>query len=155
MQRGRSKKTTGDHCCSSLWFFAVHELRFGGAVGEGHVLQFALAARIAHRTIQRMIPSSSSSIDFRACLISSLSEVTIMPSLITVVHAVCSFGIFSIFDQAHAASALQRQVGVVAERGDLDAHGLAGLNEQRPRRGRDLLAVHCKCHISHKVLSVN
>ena len=43
------------------------------------------------------LPSNISTIDFRACRSSSLSVVTIIPSLITVVQAVCSFGIFSTF----------------------------------------------------------
>src|SRR5438105_2523908 len=33
----------------------LHELRFGGAVSEGHVLQFALTAGIADRTVKRMV----------------------------------------------------------------------------------------------------
>src|ERR1700693_3497797 len=38
-----------------LMILGLHELRFGLPIGECHVLQFALAAGIAHRTIQRMI----------------------------------------------------------------------------------------------------
>ena len=38
-----------------LVVLGLHVLRFRGAVGKCHVLQFALAAGIAHRTIQRMI----------------------------------------------------------------------------------------------------
>ena len=33
----------------------LHKLRFRGAVAEGHVLQLALAAGIAHRAIKRVI----------------------------------------------------------------------------------------------------
>src|SRR5579864_146077 len=33
----------------------LHVPRLGGAVGEGHILQFAFAARIAYRAIQRVI----------------------------------------------------------------------------------------------------
>jgi hypothetical protein len=36
-------------------------------------------------------------------------------------------------DQAHAASGLKGEAGVVAERRDFNAGGLAGLNEQRAR----------------------
>src|SRR6266853_5376935 len=39
-----------------LVVFRFHELRFGGAVRECHVLQFAFAARIADRAIERMVP---------------------------------------------------------------------------------------------------
>src|SRR5580704_6497218 len=41
-----------------LFFFVVlglHEFRFGGAVGESHVLQFTFAAGIAYGAIQRMV----------------------------------------------------------------------------------------------------
>ena len=41
-----------------LFFFVVlglHEFRFSGAVGKSHILQFAFAAGIANRAIQRMI----------------------------------------------------------------------------------------------------
>ena len=41
------------------------------------------------------LPSSSSIVALRACLISSVSVATIMPSATGVVQAVCSFGIFS------------------------------------------------------------
>ena len=51
--------------------------------------------------------------------------------------------------QAHAASALQREIRVIAERGHFDAHALAGLNQQRPRGSRDLLAVHRDVYVSH------
>src|SRR5258707_1211742 len=37
-----------------LVVFGLHEFRFGGAVGERHVLQFAFTASVAHRAIQRM-----------------------------------------------------------------------------------------------------
>ena len=73
-----------------------------------------------------------------------------MPSVIGVVHAVCSLGIFSISHQAHAASALQREAGVIAERRHFDAHGLAGFDQQRPRRSGDLFAVDGDVYVSHK-----
>ncbi len=43
--------------------------------------------------------------------------------------------------QAHAASALQREIRVVAERRHFDARILAGFDQQRPRRRGDVLAV--------------
>ena len=99
-------------------------------------------------------PSSISSIDLRACLISSLSVMTIMPSLTTVGARGLQLGHLLHLHQAHAASALQRKIGVVAERRHLDAHALAGLNEQRPRRSRELLAVNCEIYISHGKFNV-
>ena len=55
------------------------------------------------------------------------------------------------FYQAHAASALQRQVGVIAERRHFDPHALARLNEKRARGRGDLLAVDSEIHISHLI----
>jgi hypothetical protein len=46
------------------------------------------------------------------------------------------------FHQAHAASALQRQVGVVAERRNFNAYALAGLNEQSSSRCLDRFTVY-------------
>ncbi len=42
------------------------------------------------------LPSNISTMDLRACSTSSPPVVTAMPSLMMVVQAVCSFGIFSI-----------------------------------------------------------
>src|ERR1700733_6518962 len=52
-------------------------------------------------------------------------------------------------DDAHAASALERKVWVIAEGWHFDARGFAGLNQQRPGRCRDLLSVDSKCYIRH------
>ena len=116
----------------------LHELRFGGAVGERHVLQFALAARIAHRTIQRMVAQQQ----FQHRLARLLDLVAVGGDD----HALADhrrarglqLGHLLDLHQAHAASALQREVGVIAERRHFDAHGLARLNEQRPRGSREL-----------------
>ena len=75
----------------------VHELRFGSAVLEGHVLQFAFAAGIADGTIQRMVGQQQFQHRLARLPIFSLSVETIMPSVTGVVQAVCSLGIFSIF----------------------------------------------------------
>ena len=53
--RGRSKYTTGDHFCSSRWFFGLGVKAVRCAILESHVLQLALAACIAHRAVQRMV----------------------------------------------------------------------------------------------------
>ncbi len=54
------------------------------------------------------------------------------------------------FDNAHTASALQRESGVIAKRGHLDAHGLAGLDQQRPSGSREFLSVDRKRYVRHK-----
>ena len=132
----------------------LHEFRFRGAVRERHVLQFALAARIAHRTIQRMVPQQH--------LQHRLPRLLDLCAIRSDDHAFADHGrtrslqLRHLLDlhQAHPASALQRQVGVIAKRRHFNAHGLAGLNQQRPRGSRDLLAVNCKCYVSHNKLSI-
>ncbi len=52
-------------------------------------------------------------------------------------------------DDAHAAGGLQREPGVVAEGGDLDAGGFAGIDEQRARGGGELFAVYCELYVWH------
>src|SRR5271165_540922 len=96
MQRGRSKYTTGDHCCSSLWF--LMSMYLDSAAPYLKVMSCSSHSPPASHTGQSngWLPSSSSIIDLRACLILSLSVVTIMPSPTTVVQEVCNLGIFSI-----------------------------------------------------------
>jgi len=54
--------------------------------------------------------------------------------------------------QAHAAGALQGQIGVIAERRDFDAHFFAGFNEQSARGNRELFAVNCERNVRHNSL---
>ena len=68
--------------------------------------------------------SSISSMDLRACLTSGLSVVTVMPSLITVVQAVCSFGIFSILTRHMRQAPWRDKIGVIAKGGHFNAHRL-------------------------------
>ncbi len=128
----------------------VHELRFGGAVLEGHVLQFALAAGIAHRAVERMVGEQQ--------LEHRLARLLDLVALGGDHHALgdrrgargLQLGHLLDFHQAHAAGALQREAGVIAERRHLDARALAGLNEQRPRGNGELLAVDSEGYVSHK-----
>ena len=50
----------------------------------------------------------------------------------------------------HAAGALQRKPGVIAERRHLDTGALAGFNQQSARRDREFLAVDSECYVSHE-----
>jgi hypothetical protein len=59
-------------------------------------------------------------------------------------------GHFFLAHDAHAAGGLQREAGVVAEGGNLDARALAGLDEQRARGCGELLAVYGEGYVSHK-----
>ncbi len=96
MQRGASKKTTGDHCFSRRVQLLFGEAAFARAVAEDHVLQFALAALVADRAIERMIGEQ----EFEHVLarLVHLRRSRCAPPCLrppTSVHAVCSFGIFS------------------------------------------------------------
>src|SRR6266496_1107708 len=119
----------------------VNVFRLGRAVGERHVLQFALAAGVAHRTIERMVAKQHFD-----------HALARLPDLLVVGgddHAFADYRragrlqLRHLLDtnQAHAARALQRQVRVVAERGHLDTDGFAGLDEKRSGGRRDGLAI--------------
>ena len=119
-----------------LVVLGLHEFRFGGAVGERHVLQFALAAGIADGAIQRMVAEEQ----FNHRL-ARLDDFFIVGGDD---HALgnqrgagrLELGHLLDFHETHAAGALQGQIGVITKRGNFDAHGLAGFDEQRPGRGR-------------------
>ncbi len=129
----------------------LDELRLGRAVLEGHVLQFALAARIAHRAVERMVAEQQ--------LQHGLARLLDLVALGADHHALgdrrgagrLQLGHLLDFHQAHAAGALQRQAGVVAEGRHLDACALAGLNEERSRGNGEFLAVNSKSYVSHKI----
>ena len=128
----------------------VDELRFGGAVLEGHVLQFALAAGVADRAIQRMIAEQQ----FQH----RLARLPDFVGLGGDDHALgdrrgargLQLRHLLDFHQAHAAGALQGQTGVVAERRHLDARALAGFDQQRARGRGELLAVDRNVYVCHR-----
>jgi hypothetical protein len=104
------------------------------AVGEDHVLQFALAALVAHRAIERMIGEQ----EFQHALARFVhlwragadhhargrDQRARSLELRRLFH----------FHEAHAASRLKRQPGKVAERRHLNAHAPRSFNHQRPWR---------------------
>src|SRR6202044_2718426 len=59
------------------------------------------------------------------------------------------FGLLLDADDAHAAGGLEGEAGVVTEGGDLDAVGLAGLDEELACRGGEGLAVYDERYVSH------
>ena len=132
-----------------LVVFGLHEFRFGGAVRKCHVLQFAFAAGIANRTIQRMVAEQQ----LDHCLASLAHFIAISRDD----HALgddrragrLKLGHFLDLHHAHATSALQRKPRVVAKRGHFDAHVLAGLNQQRARGSGELLSVDSQSYIGH------
>ena len=119
----------------------VDELRFGRAVREGHVLQFALAAGVAYRAIQRMVTQQQ--LDHGLARLLDLVGVGGDDHAFGDPRGACGLQLGHLLDshQAHAARALQRKIRVVAERRHLDAGVLAGLNEQSPRGSGDSFAV--------------
>ena len=133
--------------------FRLDEFRFVRTVGERHVLQFTFAARIAHRTIQRMVAQQK--------LDHGLPRLVDFLRVGRDHHAVrdhrrtrgLQLGHFLHFHQAHATRALQRKVRVIAERRHFNARGLARLNQKRSRRGGQALAINCECYVRHFVIS--
>src|SRR5581483_4566599 len=119
-----------DHRRPLLLFFVelgFHEARFGGAVAEGHVLQFALAAGVADGAVERMVAEQK--------LERGLARLADFFAGGGDDHAVGDgdgAGRLHLrhlldLDQAHAAGGLERETRVIAERRHLDAHALAGL----------------------------
>ena len=101
-----------------LLFFMILGLdifRFGGAVGERHVLQFALAACVADRAIERMVAEQQLDHGF-----ASLADLVAVGGDD---HAFADdgsaggleLGHLLDFDDAHAACALQREARVITE----------------------------------------
>src|SRR4051812_13728803 len=93
----------------------LHVLRFGSAVGEGHVLQFALAASVTDRTVKGMIAEQK--------LDGGFARLLYLVTLIGDDHAVSDrhgagglqLGHLLDADDAHAARGLKRKSGIVAE----------------------------------------
>ena len=128
----------------------LDELRFGGAVGERHVLQFAFAAGIAHRAIQRMVAEQQ--LDHRLARLAHFIAVGGDDHALGDHRRAGGLKLGHLLDlhDAHAAGALQREPGVVAKRGDFDAYALAGFDQQRPSGGRDFLSIDSESYISHE-----
>src|SRR5208282_5715418 len=149
-------RTVEIHHGRPLLFFAVvlglRVLRFRGAIGERHILQFAFAAGVAHRAIQRMVAEQQ--------LNHRLAGLTHFIAIGRNDHALANhrragglkLGHLLDLHDAHAAGALQRKPGIVAKRRHFDARALAGLDQQRPRGSRDLFAVDSKIYVSHESL---
>src|SRR5439155_3476706 len=107
----------------------INVFRLGGAVGERHVLQFALAAGIAYRTIKRMI--SEQHLDHALARLTNLIAVRGNNHAFGDARGAGGLQLRHLFDshQAHAAGALQRKIRVVAKSRHLNAGGLAGFNQ--------------------------
>src|SRR5262249_51853809 len=118
-----------------------NETALARAVAERHVLQFAFAALVANRAIQRMV--SQQKFERALARLANLWRFGVH------YHALghgkraadLQFGSLFHLHQAHAARGLQRQAVVIAERRDLDAHLLGGIDNQSSRRRLHRLAV--------------
>ncbi len=129
----------------------VNEFRFRGAVGKRHVLKFALAASVAYRTIKRMIAKQHLHHAF-----ARLVDFVIVRGYRHPLgdhRRAGGLQLRHLLDphQAHAASALQRQIGVITKRRDFDTRSLAGFDQKSSGRSRDLLAVNRDVGICHCV----
>ncbi len=119
------------------------------AVLEGHVLQFALAARIAYRAIQRMIPQQQ--LNRRLPRLRNLCRLgdKNLPlghrrraRRLQLTHLLLAHN-------AHPASRLQTKPGIVAECRNLNPRLPASVNQQRPRGSRQRLSVDCESYLCH------
>ena len=111
------------------------EAAFARAVAEHHVLQFALAAFVAHRAIQRMVGEQ----EFQHVFARGGHLRRFGAHHHAFGHRQRAgrhqLGHLLHFHQAHAAGGLQRQAFVIAERRNLDAGAFGGVDHQRARRG--------------------
>ena len=110
-------------------------------VTEGHVLQLALAALVAHRAIQWMVGEQE--LERASARFVHLGRIGMYHHALG--HrqraAHLELGRFFHFHQTHAASGLQSETVVIAKRWNLDAHRFGGVDHQRSGRGRHGSAV--------------
>src|SRR5208337_5458354 len=140
-----------------LLFFAVilrlGELGLGSAVGKRHVLQFAFAAGVADRAIQRMVAEQQ----LNHCLAGLTHFIAVGRNDHALGHGcgACGLKLGHLLDlhHTHATRALKRKAGIVAKRRHFDACALAGFDQQTARRSFHRPAIHrdvdyrcCVCH---------
>ncbi len=129
-------------------------MAFACAVLEVHVLQFALAAGIADGAVERVVAQNQLDHGFaRLRDLFGLSDEDLAFGDLRSAGGL-QFGHFFLAHQAHAAGGLQREAGIVAEGGDLDAGLAAGVNEQRSRGCGELLSVDCEGYVGHSLIAV-
>ena len=122
--------------------FSLREAALARAITEHHVLQLALAALVAHRTIERMIGQQK----LQHPLAGLLHHFRFGVHHHALGHGQRAAdlqlrGLFDL-DQAHAASGLQRQPFVIAEGRNLDPVLPRRLDQQRAFFSRKVAAVH-------------
>ena len=127
---------------------------FAGAVLEGHVLQFALAAGIADGAVERVIAEKQ--FDGGLARLRDLGRLGDEDLALGDGGGAggLQLGNFFLAHDAHAAGGLQREAGIVAEGRNLDAGLAAGVNEQRARGSGELLSIDCEGYVGHSVFAV-
>src|ERR1019366_3983864 len=122
---------------------------FAGAVLEGHVLQFALAARIANGAVEGMIAEQQ--LDGRFARLGNLFRLGDEHLALGYRGGAggLQLGHFFLAHDAHAARGLQAEPGVVAESRNLNARLAARLDEQRSRGSCQLLSIDCEGYVCH------
>ena len=126
---------------------------FPGAVLEGHVLQFALAAGVADRAVERVVAQQQ--LDHRLARLRNLGRVGDEDLSLGDRGGAggLQLGHFFLAHQAHPAGGLQAQPRVIAEGRNLDARPAAGVNQQRPGRSRQLLSIDNEVYVCHSLVS--
>src|ERR1700739_993028 len=122
---------------------------FTCAVLECHVLQFALASRIADRAVERMIAKQK----FYRGLACLCNFRRLCGEHLAFSYCRCASGLelrhLLLAHNAHAARRAQADPRVVAERSNFDACLAASLNQQRPCGSRQLLSINGEGYVSH------
>ncbi len=129
-------------------------MAFAGAVLEGHVLQFALAAGIADGAVERMVAEEQ--FDGGLARLRDLRRFGDEDLAFGDGGGAggLQLGNFFLAHDAHAAGGLQREAGIVAEGRDLDAGLAAGVNEQRARGSGELFSVDCEGYVGHSFFAI-
>jgi hypothetical protein len=129
----------------------LDELAFACAVLEGHVLQLALAAGVADGAVERVIAEEQ--FDGGLARLRDFGRLGDEDLALGDGGGAggLQLGNFFLAHDAHAAGGLQREAGIVAERGNLDAGLAAGVNEQRSRGCGELFSVDCEGYVGHFV----
>ena len=122
---------------------------FAGAVLEGHVLQLALAARVADGAVERVVAEEQ--FDGGLARLRDLGRLGDEDLAFGDRGGAggLQLGNFFLAHDAHAAGGLEREAGIVAEGRNLDAGLAAGVNEQRSRGSGELLSVDSEGYVGH------
>ena len=119
------------------------------AVLEGHVLQFALAAGVADRAVERVVAQQQ--FNRRLARLRNLRRLGDEDLALGDGGGAggLQLGNFFLAHHAHAAGGLQAEAGVITEGRNLDARLAASVDQQRPRGSRQLLSIDNEGYVCH------